>query len=119
MKLTKHFCDICGRETKQVKQKSILISFDYVYKNERNFDVCEFCEEKLENMKRQTEVDFIKNSHWWEQNSDTNGEINYGEFRQVGTCEQGGMMCPKCGHSNNSYTFNGTCQKCGYTKTKS
>lgn len=117
--MVKHFCDICGRETNRIKSKSFLVSFNGFYNNNRDLDICDSCEEKLEDCKKQTEVNFMKNSYWWKQNSDVNGEIDYGEFRQVGTCEQGGMMCPKCGHSNNSYTFNGTCQSCGYTKVKS
>lgn len=114
--MVKHFCDICGRETNNTTSKSVLISFNGHYKNSRSVDVCGYCEERLEDARNQAEVDFMKQSDWWKQNSNSNGEVNYGDFRQVGTCEQGGMMCPKCGHSNNSYTFDGTCQSCGYTK---
>lgn len=62
----------------------------------------------------QTEVDFVEASETIIQNG-----IDYGEFKQIGTYEQGGVMCPKCGYSNNSYTFEGICQKCGYTKNES
>lgn len=114
--MTKHFRDVCGRETDTVKSKPMLISFNGFYKNDRIFDICIHCEDELEKAKNQSEVDFMKRSHWWKQNSNGDGEIDYGTFRQVGTCEQGDVMCPKCGHSNNSYTFDGTCQKCGYKK---
>lgn len=115
--MTKHFCDICGREVDTVKSKPFLISFGGFYKNDRIFDICIQCETVFENTKNRAEVDFMKHSYWWEQNSNGDGEIDYGTFKQVGTCEQGGIMCPKCGHSNNSYIFDGTCQKCGYKKT--
>lgn len=61
----------------------------------------------------------MKKSVWWVKNSDLNGKIDYGDFRKVGTCEQGGMICPKCGYDNNLYTFNGICQGCGYENGKS
>jgi len=33
--MTRHFCDICGREIDTVKSTPILISFNGFYKNER------------------------------------------------------------------------------------
>ena len=49
--MTKHFCDICGREIDTVKSKPILISFNGFYKNDKIFDICIHCEDELENEK--------------------------------------------------------------------
>ena len=67
---------------------------------------------KLQN---DTEINFIKNSKWWKENSNSSGEINYGAFKLIGTFEQGGYICPKCGYCNNAYIFEDECQECGYT----
>lgn len=37
--MTKHFCDICGREIDTVKSKLILISFDGFYKKMIGFSI--------------------------------------------------------------------------------
>ena len=41
--------------------------------------------------------------------------------RLVGSAEQGGILCPACGYSNNAYLFNEetnyTCEKCGLPLT--
>lgn len=119
--MTKIFCDICGKDNQNIISETVLISFNGHYKNTRTIDMCEFCKEKLELVRNEAEVAFMEQSVWWKQNTNDNGDLNYGTeplytFRQVGSYEQGGVMCPKCGYSNNSYTFDGTCSKCGYTE---
>jgi len=49
---------------------------------------------------------------------DDNPNGDYGDFIMVGTAEQGGYKCPKCGHVNNAYVDGKTCPKCGYGKKK-
>lgn len=107
------YCDLCGSNVQILHKENLLISFRGNYENRRDFQICDYCKDKLENAKRQAEVDFIEKSETFIKNG-----IDYGEFRQVGTCEQGGIMCPKCGYSNNSYTFDGKCQQCGYGKER-
>lgn len=47
-----------------------------------------------------------------------NPNMDYGDFVMVGTAEQGGYKCPKCGHVNNMYVDGKTCPSCGYGKGK-
>lgn len=47
-----------------------------------------------------------------------NPNMDYGDFVMVGTAEQGGYKCPKCGHVNNAYVDGKTCPNCGYGKKK-
>lgn len=110
--MTRTFCDICGAETSRLKKRTILLT--YRGNRSHDFDVCETCSEKLDVQKRKAEVDFIKQSVWWESNKKENGDFDYGKFRSVGDCEQGGIQCPKCGHLNNMYLFKGKCESCGY-----
>lgn len=49
---------------------------------------------------------------------DDSQTMDYGEFVMVGTAEQGGYKCPKCGHVNNAYVDGKTCPKCGYGKKR-
>ena len=111
--MIKQYCDLCGNLIEKLYKENLLVSFGEYYQNRKPFEICECCKEELRRRLNQAEVEFIENSETIIQNG-----IDYGEFRQVGTCEQGGMMCPKCGHSNNSYAFKGVCQSCGYTKIK-
>lgn len=111
--MIKQYCDLCGNLTEKLYKENLLISFDGYYQNRKVFEICEYCKRKLQKCMCQTEVDFVEASETIIQNG-----IDYGEFKQIGTYEQGGVMCPKCGYSNNSYTFEGICQKCGYTKMK-
>ena len=46
-----------------------------------------------------------------------NGEDK--DFVFVGNFEQGGYVCPECGHCNNPYRFRGTCKHCGFTSSHS
>ena len=112
--MVKTYCDICGNET-DVKKQLITINSAL---NTRTLDVCQGCTSKLEWARIQAEIDFFESSKYWQERKNDNGDYNYGKFVQVGTCEQGGMRCPKCGHSNNSYTFTGTCESCGYREEK-
>lgn len=116
--MIKCYCDICGKESNHIKEVRLCISVNGYYKNQKTFELCDCCEEKLEELKNKTEVDFVKKSRWWENNSDESNEINYGSFEMVGSFDQGGYMCLKCGYSNNGYTFDGKCQKCGYKNRK-
>lgn len=38
-------------------------------------------------------------------------------FKRVGPMDHGGYLCPKCGYSNDAYTFEGACTSCGYGVT--
>ena len=111
--MIKQYCDLCGDLTEKLYKENLTVSLGDYYRNRKPFEICECCKEELRKRLDQAEVEFVENSKLIIQNG-----INYGEFIQVGTCEQGGMMCPRCGYSNNSYTFKGVCQKCGYTKIK-
>lgn len=116
--MVKTYCDICGKE-RRVESKNLIVSFGRGrYENKKPFDICERCWEELSNAKRQAELDFVKKSEWWKTHVNEDGDIDYGSFKMVGTAEQGGEMCPRCGHVNNAYIFQGTCQNCGYTEPK-
>lgn len=114
--MTRQYCDICGEETR-TEPKDIIVSFSGNYTNKKTFDICGYCKEKLEDVKRQAELDFVKKSVFGKKFFD-GVFTDFGPFRMVGTAEQGGEKCPHCGHVNNSYTFKGICQKCGYTQQK-
>ena len=109
--MVKQYCDLCGNLTQKLYKENLLVSFKGDYQNRKPFEMCESCKDKLRNLLCQAEVNFVENSETAIQNG-----IDYGEFKMVGTHEQGGMMCPKCGHCNNAYTFDGVCQSCGYGK---
>lgn len=113
--MTKQYCDICGKEVMHTNVRRLCISANSYWKNQKDFDICDDCEEKLVKLQNDTEINFVKKSKWWEENSNETGEINYGSFKLSGTFEQGGYICPKCGYCNNAYSFEHICQKCGYT----
>lgn len=114
--MTRTFCDICGNETGRLKKRTI--SLTYQGNRSKDLDVCETCSEKMDTEKRKAEVDFLKQSVWWKQNQKEDGDIDYGKFKSVGNCEQGGIKCPKCNHLNNMYLFKGKCERCGYEERK-
>lgn len=107
--MTKQYCDLCGKLTQKLYKENLLVSFGANYQNRKPFEMCECCKGKLQKQLCQTEVDFVESSEVIALTG-----IDYGEFRQVGSYEQGGKQCPKCGYCNNSYTFDGVCQSCGY-----
>lgn len=111
--MTKCFCDICGREVNNLKRIKICVSANGFFKNQKDFEVCDGCEERLIESRNNAEINFLKESKWWKENSN---DEKYGSFKLSGTFEQGGYVCPKCGYSNNAYTFNGICEECGYGK---
>lgn len=114
--MKKYYCDICGREATNVKVIKLCVSTNGFFKNQKKFEICNDCEERLTELQNNTEVNFVKESKWWKGNSDESNknEINYGSFELSGTFEQGGYVCPKCGYCNNAYSFNGICKECGY-----
>lgn len=111
--MVRKYCDLCGCETRNLQSENLLISFNGNYENRKTFDICDCCKDILNEKKRRTEVDFVEQSKIVAENG-----INYGEFKQVGNCEQGGVVCPKCGRSNNMYFFKGICEHCGYRKER-
>lgn len=115
MVVKKEYCDICGNE-RQIFPKSMLVAFHGTIKHERSIDICEYCSNEFEERMRHTQIEFILKSNWWKENATHNGDIDYGDFHMVGTSEQGGYSCPRCGHCNNAYTFENKCQACGYEK---
>lgn len=109
--MVKQYCDLCGDLTDKLYKKNLLVSFKGDYQNRKHFEICDSCKSKLKKLLCQAEVNFVESSETVIKNG-----IDYGEFRQVGSYEQGGKQCPKCGYCNNAYTFNGECQSCGYGK---
>ncbi len=108
--MTRTFCDICGAETGNLKKRTLLLA--YSGGRSKDLDVCEMCSSKLDSEKRKAEVDFLRQSVWWKEN------CKHMRFESVGTAEQGGFLCPNCGHVNNAYTFKGKCDSCGYEEIK-
>lgn len=104
--MTRTFCDICGTETSYLKKRTLLLT--YSGGKSKDLDVCESCSAKLDSERRKAEVDFLRQSVWWKEN------CKRLKFESVGTAEQGGILCPNCGHVNNAYTFKGKCESCGY-----
>ena len=109
--MKREYCDLCGRES-----NTSCIKIRIAESAERLFDVCRICENDLRKRITQSQIDFAHSTKWWKDNQNENGDIDYGDFRMVGNCEQVGYVCPKCGHSNNAYTFKNKCQSCGYEK---
>lgn len=105
--MRKCYCDICGKETYHVSKIKLCISGDGFFQNKKTFELCDCCKQQLIELKTKSEIDFVKASKWWE-------EKNHGSFYLSGTFEQGGYVCPRCGHCNNAYTFEGVCDECGY-----
>ena len=81
--MTKQYCDICGKEVMHTNVRRLCISANSYWKNQKDFDICDDCEEELVKLKNDTEINFAKKSKWWEENSNETGEINYGSFRTV------------------------------------
>ncbi len=109
--MTKSFCDICGQETINLEEVTLKVN---EYGKEKDFDVCSCCTKEIYKRICAVETELVRNSKWWKENQNSNGDIDYGDFRNVGNCEQGGIQCPKCGHLNNMYLFKGKCENCGY-----
>ena len=111
--MKREYCDLCGRES-----NTTCIKIRIAQSAERIFDCCQTCENELGRRITQAQIDFAHSTKWWKDNQKENGDIDYGSFHMVGTAEQGGYVCPKCGYCNNAYTFTFSkkCEKCGYEK---
>lgn len=60
--MTKQYCDICGKEVMHTNVRRLCISANSYWKNQKDFDICDDCEEELVKLKNDTEINFAKKS---------------------------------------------------------
>lgn len=102
-------CDACGDIVNSLKDTEVCVR-----KNgeTQTVGLCAACLERLEKARLQADLDFIKGTHIRPPRR-MKKQVNHG-FVLVGTCEQGGYRCPKCGYVNNAYADGYWCPCCGF-----
>lgn len=71
-------CQTCGKVDNIFSKEHLLVTRQP--KGFKDFEICDECRDKLEEIKLQAEVDFLKQSNWWKENSDKDGNLAIGIF---------------------------------------
>jgi hypothetical protein len=108
-------CDFCGKEVAGLYKRNIVVDVYNGIERKRDIEICDSCLRRYSNAVNSAVENFIRSTDYFKTHCNSKGNfIDVGKFRMVGTHEQGGYKCPRCGTVNNAYVFDGACEDCGY-----